>query len=117
MNISTNLQWSFQFQKDGLAKEDFPRLDTQSSNFCFSHLYNLSRATSSYLQQPGDEAVHVQLPVRHLVGTRLSSPQREQGLGGGGGGSAFSPTESRGVPTPAGSNSPWARSYTNHIIP
>lgn len=50
------------------------------------------------LQQAGDEAVHVQLPVRHLVGTRLSSPQREQGLlgggggGGGGGGSAFSPT-------------------------
>lgn len=49
------------------------------------------------LQQAGDEAVHVQLPVRHLVGTRLSSPQREQGLlcgggGSGGGGSAFSPT-------------------------
>lgn len=49
------------------------------------------------LQQAGDEAVHVQLPVRHLVGTRLSSPQREQGLlrggsGGGGGSSAFSPT-------------------------
>lgn len=43
-NLTAYFQGSFQFEEDGLLQKDLSRLETQTSDFGFTHLYRFPRA-------------------------------------------------------------------------
>ena len=48
MLLTTYFQWSFQLQQDWLLEEEFPGLETESSDLSLSHLDCLAGSASSH---------------------------------------------------------------------
>jgi len=63
VDVSANLERSFQFQQNGLRKENITRPETKCPDFGFCHLHCFSWLASSDFQEPGNQRVNIQLWV------------------------------------------------------
>ena len=69
--LTTDLQWSLQFQQDGLAEEDLPGLDAQPPHLRLRHLDNLSRTTSPHWRGRGVLVINIILTIHYHLHHRL----------------------------------------------